>query len=39
MPRFINNGLKSDWESSDSDLDLEAKADNKLMAKLESDSD
>ena len=30
MSRFINNELKSDSESSDSDLD-----DNELMAKLE----
>ena len=45
MSRFINTELKSDSESSDSDLDSEkigAKVDNKLMAKLEksgSDSD
>ena len=37
--RFINTELKSDSESSDSDLDLEAKVDDKLMTKLESDSD
>ena len=38
MSRFINTELKSDSESSDSDLDSEkigAKVDNKLMAKLE----
>ena len=38
MPRFINTELKSDSESSDSDLDSEkigAKVDNELMAKLE----
>ena len=39
MSRLINTELKSDSESSDSDLDLETKVDNKLMAKLESDSD
>ena len=45
MSRFINTELKSDSESSDSDLDSEkigAKVDNELMAKLEksgSDSD
>ena len=39
MSRFINTELKSDSESSDSDLDLEAKVDDKLMTKLESDSD
>ena len=39
MSRFINTELKSDSESSDSDLDLETKVDNKLMTKLESDSD
>ena len=32
MPKFINTELKSDSESSDSDLDLD---DNKLMTKLE----
>ena len=38
MSRFINTELKSDSESSDSDLDSEkvgSKYDNKLMAKLE----
>ena len=38
MSRFINTELKSDSESSDSDLDSEkigARVDNKLMAKLE----
>ena len=38
MSRFINTELKSDSESSDSDLDSEkigAKVDNELMAKLE----
>ena len=39
MSRFINTELKSDSESSDSDLDLEARVDNELMTKLESDSD
>ena len=39
MSRFINTELKSDSESSDSDLDLESKVDNKLMTELESDSD
>ena len=43
MSRFINTGLKSDSESSDSDLDSEkvgSKFDSELMAKLEkSDSD
>ena len=45
MSRFINTELKSDSESSDSDLDSEkigAKVDNELMTKLEksgSDSD
>ena len=39
MSKFINTELKSDSESSDSDLDLETKVDNKLMTKLESDSD
>ena len=37
MPKFINTELKSDSESSDSDLDSEkigAKIDNELMAKL-----
>ena len=38
MSRFINTELKSDWVSSDSDLDSEkigAKVDNELIAKLE----
>ena len=38
MPKFINTELKSDSESSDSDLDSEkigAKVDNELMTKLE----
>ena len=38
MSKFLNIELKSDSESSDSDLDSEkirAKVDNKLMAKLE----
>ena len=38
MSRFINTELKSDSESSDSDLDSEkvgSKFDNELMAKLE----
>ena len=38
MSKFINTELKSDSESSDSDLDPEkigAKVDNKLMTKLE----
>ena len=38
MSRFINTELKSDSESSDSDLDSEkigAKTDNELMEKLE----
>ena len=39
MSKFINTELKSDSESSDSDLDLEARVDNELMTKLESDSD
>ena len=43
MSRFINTELKSDSESSESDLDpekIEARVDNELMAKLEkSDSD
>ena len=39
MSRLTNTELKSDSESSDSDLDLETKVDNKLMTKLESDSD
>ena len=40
--RFINTELKSDSESSDSDLEsgeIEAKVGNELMAKLESGSD
>ena len=42
MSRFISTELKSDSESSDSDLDSEkigAKVDNELMTKLESGSD
>ena len=42
MSRFINTELKSDSESSDSDLDSEkvgSKVDSELMAKLESGSD
>ena len=43
MSRFINTELKSDSESSDSDIEsekIEAKVDDELMAKLEkSDSD
>ena len=38
MSRFINTELKSDSESSDSDLDSEeivARIDKELMAKLE----
>ena len=38
MSRFINTELKSDSESSDSDLESEkvgSKFDNELMAKLE----
>ena len=38
ISRFSNTELKSDSESSDSDLDSEkigAKVDNELMAKLE----
>ena len=38
MSKFINTELKSDSESSDSDLDsekIEAKVDNELMKKLE----
>ena len=38
MPRFINTQLKSDSESSDSDLDSErvaAKVDQELMPNLE----
>ena len=36
MSRFINTDLKSDSESSDSDLE---KIDNELMTKLESGYD
>ena len=42
MSRFINNELKSDSESSDSDLESEkigSKVDNELMTKLECGSD
>ena len=41
MSRFINTELKSDSESSDSELNLEKelKFDNKLMAKLKFGSD
>ena len=42
MSRFINTELKSDSESSDSDLDSEkagSKFDNELMTKLESGPD
>ena len=42
MSKFINTELKSDSESSDSDLDSEkvgSKFDNELMAKLRSGSD
>ena len=42
MSRFINTELKSDSESSDSDLDLEkigSKFDAELMTKLESGPD
>ena len=35
MPKSINTELKSDSESSDSDLEVESKSDAKLMAKLE----
>ena len=38
MSRFINTELKSDSESSDSDIEsekIEAKVDDELMAKLE----
>ena len=41
MPRFINTELKSDPESSDSDLDSEKVGSNfdaELMAKLEKSS-
>ena len=37
MPRFINTELKSDSESSDSEV--ESKSDAELMTKLKSDSD
>ena len=42
MSKFINTELKSDSESSDSDLDSEkvgSKFDAELMAKLKSGSD
>ena len=42
MSRFINTELKSDSDSSDSELDSEkigSKIDGKLIAKLESGSD
>ena len=42
MSRFINIELKSDSESSNSDLELEkigSKVDDELMTKLESGSD
>ena len=42
MSKFINTELKSDSESSDSDLDSEkvgSKFDNELMTKLRSGSD
>ena len=42
MSRFINTKLKSDSESSDSDLDSKkvgSKFDNELMTKLGSGSD
>ena len=42
MKRFINTELKTNSESSDSDLESEKigeKVDNELMTKLESDSD
>ena len=44
MSRFINTELKSDLDSDSDSSDLDswkmgAKADNKLMAKLESASD
>ena len=38
MPKFINTELKSDSDSSDSDLESEkvgSKFDNELMAELE----
>ena len=37
MFRFINTELKSDSDSSD--LEVESKSDNELMAKLKSDYD
>ena len=37
MTRFINTELKSDSDSSH--LEVESKSDNKLMAKLKSNSD
>ena len=42
MKRFINTELKTNSESSDSDLESEKigeKFDNEIMTKLESDSD
>ena len=42
MTRFINTELKSDSDSSDSELDSEkvgSKFDSELMPKLESDPD
>ena len=42
MSRFINTELKSDYNSSDSELDSEkivSKFDAELIAKLESGSD
>ena len=42
MSRFINTELKSDSESSNSDLESEnvgSKVDNELMTKLESGTD
>ena len=42
MSRFINTELKSDYDSSDSELDSEkigSKFDAELIAKLESGSD
>ena len=38
MPKFKNTELKSDSESSDSDLEVESKSDAKLMGKLEKSS-
>ena len=37
-PKFKNTELKSDSESSDSDLEVESKSDAKLMGKLEKSS-